>query len=348
MPTFIKTGYWESAVKSYKGWLNLEDIVSNSLPPQAGNAGKFLRTDGSTLSWVDVLSSNIYTADGTLTGNRTVTLNDKQLVFRSNQSTLQNYTFTLGTPTGITPSTWPASVVFEGEYIMNNNPEPYNTRVWGRNQSGSQRSLWVNQAYADITAESSGVTNLYNQYFVSRRGSQLDTGTAGVIHNLTSLAGHGYLTTQNSTTSDITTSLVTTFQSFLQNYGGNITNAYNYLTRTNISNSLVANNTRNSTITNLYNLYIENNIGGNFATATVTNLYAIYIASNVGATGTITNRWGVYAPDVSMRHYFNGKLLIGTTTAGTSNVRISGLPTSSAGLVSGELWNNGGVVNIVP
>lgn len=30
MPTFIKTGYWESAVKSYKGWLNLEELISSS------------------------------------------------------------------------------------------------------------------------------------------------------------------------------------------------------------------------------------------------------------------------------------------------------------------------------
>jgi hypothetical protein len=31
MPTFIKTGFWESSVKSYKGWLNLEDLISNSI-----------------------------------------------------------------------------------------------------------------------------------------------------------------------------------------------------------------------------------------------------------------------------------------------------------------------------
>jgi hypothetical protein len=288
----------------------------------------------------------LYTANGTLTGNRVVTLNANQLTFRSNQSTLQNYTFNIGTPTGLTPSTWPASVVFEGEYLMNsNNPEPYNTRVWGRNQSGSQRSLWVNQAYADITAESSGVTNLYNQYFASRRGSQLDTGTAGVIHNLTSLAGHGYLTTQNSTTSDITTSFVTTFQSFLQNYGGNITNAYNYLTRTNISNSLVANNTRNSTITNLYNLYIENNIGGNFATATVTNLYAVYIANNVGATGTITNRWGIYALDSAMKHYLNGVVLIGSASDSTfAKLQVTGAIQQSSVISSMLKTDSNGVL----
>jgi len=50
MPTFIKTGFWESSVKSYKGWLNLEELIINTVPPQA----------------------TIYTSNGTLTGNRTL------------------------------------------------------------------------------------------------------------------------------------------------------------------------------------------------------------------------------------------------------------------------------------
>lgn len=43
-----------------------------------------------------------------------------------------------------------------------------------------------------------------------------------------------------------------------------------------------------------------------------------------------------------------GKLLLGTTSAGGSKLRISGLPTSSAGLSSGDVWSNGGVLTIVP
>jgi hypothetical protein len=50
MPTFIKTGFWESSVKSYKGWLNLEELIINTVPPQA----------------------TIYTSNGTLTGNRII------------------------------------------------------------------------------------------------------------------------------------------------------------------------------------------------------------------------------------------------------------------------------------
>ena len=50
----------------------------------------------------------------------------------------------------------------------------------------------------------------------------------------------------------------------------------------------------------------------------------------------------------------SSSLLIGTTTDdGSNKLQVNGgiaavLPTSSAGLPSGSMWNNGGVVNIVP
>jgi hypothetical protein len=41
-----------------------------------------------------------------------------------------------------------------------------------------------------------------------------------------------------------------------------------------------------------------------------------------------------------------GNVLIGTTTNGASKLRIVGLPTSSAGLSSGDIWNDGGTLKI--
>ena len=29
MPTFIKSGYWEKKARSFKGWLNLDDLISD-------------------------------------------------------------------------------------------------------------------------------------------------------------------------------------------------------------------------------------------------------------------------------------------------------------------------------
>jgi hypothetical protein len=44
----------------------------------------------------------------------------------------------------------------------------------------------------------------------------------------------------------------------------------------------------------------------------------------------------------------SGNTLIGTATSGASKLRVVGLPTSAAGLSSGDVWNNAGVLNIVP
>ena len=42
----------------------------------------------------------------------------------------------------------------------------------------------------------------------------------------------------------------------------------------------------------------------------------------------------------------SGNLLIGTSSSGASKLRISGLPTSSAGLSAGDVWNDGGTLKI--
>jgi hypothetical protein len=47
-----------------------------------------------------------------------------------------------------------------------------------------------------------------------------------------------------------------------------------------------------------------------------------------------------------MRITSSGNVLIGTTTSGASKLRIVGLPTSSAGLSSGDVWNDGGTLKI--
>lgn len=43
----------------------------------------------------------------------------------------------------------------------------------------------------------------------------------------------------------------------------------------------------------------------------------------------------------------NGKVMIGTKTAGGSKLRVVGLPTSSAGLSAGDIWNDAGTLKIV-
>jgi hypothetical protein len=48
-----------------------------------------------------------------------------------------------------------------------------------------------------------------------------------------------------------------------------------------------------------------------------------------------------------MRITSTGNVLIGTSSTGSSKLRVVGLPTSSAGLSAGDIWNDGGTLKIV-
>lgn len=264
-------------------------------------------------SWT-ISSGNIYNTDGTLTGNRVVTLNSNQLVYRDSSSTLQNYTYSVGVPTGVSAGTWPSSVIYEAQYLISaSSAEPFNTRLWGRNQSASIKQLWVNQVYADITGESTGAPYIYNQTFNTRRGSQLDTSTAnGWMEGLRNIIGHAYTGSQ-STTTQINTSNLVAYRNSVLNYVGNISNAFGVLNELFQSTTTT---TQNSTITNYYGYYTAATVGTSSGpTATITNYYGLYFNTpTVGTTGVITNRWGIYAPDSAMRHHLNGNVIIGGST----------------------------------
>jgi hypothetical protein len=69
------------------------------------------------------------------------------------------------------------------------------------------------------------------------------------------------------------------------------------------------------------------------------NLTALYVESN-SPLAIYTNA------TERMRITSGGNVLIGTTTSGASKLRIVGLPTSAAGLSSGDVWNDGGTLKI--
>jgi hypothetical protein len=47
MPTFIKTGLWEKASKSFKGWLNLDDLIKSIVPSYTITTDKLNAIEGS-------------------------------------------------------------------------------------------------------------------------------------------------------------------------------------------------------------------------------------------------------------------------------------------------------------
>ena len=274
-----------------------------------------------TSSWAQN-APNIYNSNGTVTSNRLVILDDKQLVYRSSGSILQNYAFNIGTPTGIPTSTWPSSVIFEGEYLMSTaNAEPYNTRVWGRNQTSSARNFWTQQTFADITGESTGVTNIYNQLFSARRGSPLDTSTAttATMRGVWNQVGHAYAGI-TATQAVINTTSQEVYYAQSLNYTGNITNVISYYAQ----NQVGAGNTPYTTnVTNYYGFYQLTFVVD--SKSTITNHYGLFLsAPTIGTGGIIVNRWGLYAPDVAMNHHINGAMLLGTVTPSTHKLDVVG------------------------
>lgn len=92
-----------------------------------------------------------------------------------------------------------------------------------------------------------------------------------------------------------------------------------------------------SAITSAHGIYADNQ-----GTTGVTNAYGVYIVAQSGAA---TINRGLYNGGDSQ---LVGNVGINKAPTTTSKLSISGLPTSAAGLGSGDVWSNAGVLNIVP
>jgi hypothetical protein len=359
MPTFIKTGYWDKLSVAPKNYLNLDLLIasetSSIIPSQSGNNGKYLTTNGSTLSWGTVSAPNIYTNNGVLTADRTV--DSGGFTLRLNPTLIQGATFRgyvnkpivsgFGTTSSLNSilasdvdATYTGSALtdlfgmYHSAYVTNSGAGG-NQLVRGR---GNQIDLTIRGQTASSYLALTGST-----FFIIRKdatdiSSNVNNGLVGIDVNIR----HDF-----SSDATIYTGLVYGYNNIIINSTGTMNNVYGHRQYLVLSNG---SNNKNSVVNNYYANFTGGIIGrASGPTGIVTNYYGLFLETlTVGATGTITNRWGIYAPDAAMNHYFNGKLLIGTTTSGTSKVRIVGLPTSSAGLVSGELWNDAGVVKIIP
>jgi hypothetical protein len=307
---------------------------SGSIDPNY-NTGSFSGSFTGVLIGTASYSPNLYNSDGTLTSNRTITLDDKQLIHQTNYNELPNYTLTLGTPTGVTPSVLPISEVYQGEYnITSKNANPFITRVWVRSQSTSQRFTTINSVYADITAESTGAGRITNQYFQTLRGSSLDVSTAGLntMIGIQNLVGSNYQVGLGATTTQIYTNQVINTFNQVTSQLGSIGTAYGNFNSVSVSSFTTF---QNSTISTYYAYYATAIIGSNSGPiGTITNYYGLFLETPlIRATGTITNRWGVFAPDALMSHSIQGPTTIPNITGslfGTSSWSNNSLTASSA------------------
>jgi hypothetical protein len=174
--------------------------------------------------------------------------------------------------------------------------------------------------------------------------------------------GDGVMSVSYNITGSSGTEAVVRAMSFSANNnmsGGFVTNMRGW----NVASSTAA----GSTTTDLDQIYIEK---GGTSAGTVTNNRAIRINNmqgdnqaglafsgfngtrNVyalfGTTVIPLGSWGVYQTQGSYNNYFAGKVVIGSTdTVGASPLNVKNLPTSASGLATGDVWNNGGVLNIV-
>jgi hypothetical protein len=298
------------------------------------NTGSFSGSFTGVLIGTASYSPNLYNSDGSLTGNRLVSTTDKRIILTGQNSTTP-YTFNfLGTRVA---NSYPVKFAIDLEHTFSSSISPPTTFTLSTSgySTGSNANMWQTENYLNWAGAQGNTGILYGHYLAVTRGSGLDvtTTTGNSMRGFFSIVGHSVLSTFGSTTENITTGYVSSYESQINNWGGTMTNAYNYIARTSIANSLVANNTRNATVTNLYNIYVDNQIGGNYASASVTNLYALYINSTIGTTATITNRWGIYAPDTLMSHSIQGRASIPNITGslfGTASWARNALTASSA------------------
>jgi len=253
------------------------DLTANR--PAAGIVGRiFIATDSpygifrdTGTAWDQISSAGsgatIYTGDGTLTGNRTISSGGFQLVFNPQTTFFSSLTASTSASSfsvlGSNALTF--AVGFSSSNIGN---------VYGANGAINAQNFLGNATFAQANL-ASAMVNV----------NKIDFGSGG----------HTITMTQST--------------------------APGIRAMTGVQNQIQFTGSHNGTISHAA---ISQNLGffresGSTRTLTITNAYSLLInpLDDYGAGFTFTNRWGIYQAGASDNNYFAGKLLIGTTTAGS-------------------------------
>jgi len=320
------------------GLLSVDTGAYLPIPSQSGNAGKYLTTDGANLSWGTVSTANIYNSDGTLTGNRTVNSGGFSLTLNPNISfggglinPVERFESTAFDGTG--SSSVGKSLLFNDTGIaFTGSANEYHAGLSRYSKLRIERTTGTGQstAFGETLEmvlrglEASSKLNSRGYYLSMSRNDASDLAA----NSNTLMNGYTSSIDQISPSSAGTqyTQTVSGYESAIYNFAGGMINVTGF--SSNILVGTSSTSVGNPYVTTYYGLRAIATVGstsGSF-TATIGNYYAVHIdAPTVRANGSITNRWGIYAPDTAMTHYLNGNLLIGTTTNnGTDKLQVNG------------------------
>jgi hypothetical protein len=93
MPTFIKTGFWEKAQKGYKEWLNLDNLIANSVGTGSSGQIAYFGTSGLSgsagLTWDSTVGRFIVNNSGSTPSASHLGYNSAAIIFGYAQSPLR-------------------------------------------------------------------------------------------------------------------------------------------------------------------------------------------------------------------------------------------------------------------
>lgn len=300
----------------------------------------------------DYAPYNIYTSDGVLSSDRIVNSGGFSITFNPNLYLYGNLTGNLSrVRSNLSGTSYNQNAtVFINQADTPATGDLSRILLMGQQQITSSLSTYGQTSAFDFEQHITGTipsarVALYNLIY-QFRGYASDVSTNGnnLIYGLNIYNGHN----RWDTDTQIYTSQVWGAYSLSQNYVGVINQVINFRATFTSFSAIAKANTTN----NYYSFYSGGHqvgVNSGVLLSSIINYYGLYLeAPTVRATGSITNRWGVYASDPLMNNAFVGNVLIGTTTVQSPAYKLDvvGFDARFNGVVVG-LGNNNIATNTV-